>query len=167
VKSCDSEHQKLFHLINQLHEAMKVGKGRVVIGNIVRELEAYTQTHFSAEEALLARAQYQRLSEHVLQHKKFVAQVQKFRDDLEAGKLGDSIGVLTFLKDWLANHIKQTDKIYSEHLNSHGIQGLRDGRANPEAAGREGPTFPGKPGGFCSCPILPEQNKSRQLFADG
>jgi hemerythrin-like metal-binding protein len=53
VKSCDAEHQKLFDLINQLHEAMRLGQGRAIVGPVVQELENYTQTHFRAEEALL------------------------------------------------------------------------------------------------------------------
>ncbi len=122
VKSCDAEHQKLFDLINQLHEAMKLGLGRAVVADTVHELEKYTQTHFRAEEALMQRAQYPKLDEHRLQHQKFVAQVKQFKDDLEAGSMGSSIAVLTFLKDWLAEHIKQTDKMYSEHLNSHGVK---------------------------------------------
>jgi hemerythrin len=122
VKSCDAEHQKLFYLINALHEAMKAGQGRTLIAGIVRELEKYTQTHFVAEEALLQLAQYPQLSDHRLQHQKFVAQVQQFREDLETDGIGNSIAVLMFLKDWLAEHIKQTDKLYSQYLNSHGIK---------------------------------------------
>jgi hemerythrin len=121
VKSCDAAHQKLFDLINALHEAMKLGKGRTIIADIVRELDAYTHTHFQAEEALMERAQYAALSPHRLEHKKFIAQVKQFRDELEAGSKGDPIGVLSLLKDWLSNHIKQTDKKYSETLNSRGI----------------------------------------------
>jgi hemerythrin len=121
VKSCDAEHQKLFDLINALHEAMSVGKGRTIITGVVRELEKYTQTHFLAEEALMQRAQYPTLNDHRLEHQKFVAQVKQFREDLEAGGVGDSIAVLLFLKDWLAKHIKQIDRMYSDYLNFNGI----------------------------------------------
>ncbi|HEX6504411.1 MAG TPA: bacteriohemerythrin [Terriglobales bacterium] len=121
VQSCDSEHQKLFSLINKLHDAMKSGQGRTVLAEIVRELEKYTQTHFLAEEALLQKTQYPRLNDQRLQHQKFVGEVKKFRENLDKGVAGDSISVLTFLKDWLSKHIKQTDTLYSEHLNSHGI----------------------------------------------
>ena len=31
VKSCDAEQEKLFDLINQLHEAMQLGQGRTVV----------------------------------------------------------------------------------------------------------------------------------------
>ena len=121
VKRCDADHQKLFYLINTLHEAMKSGQGRTIIAGIVHELEGYTQTHFLAEEALLQRAQHPNLNDHRLQHQEFVAQVKQFRDDLDARGTANSIAVLAFLKDWLANHIKQADKRYSEYVNSQGI----------------------------------------------
>jgi hemerythrin len=107
--------------MNALHDAMKSGQGRSVIAGTVVELEKYTHTHFLAEEELMQRTQYPKLAEHKIEHQKFVAKVLKFRQDLETGGKIDSIAVLTFLKDWLANHIKQTDKGYSEHLNSHGV----------------------------------------------
>jgi hemerythrin len=121
VKKCDADHQKLFYLINTLHEAMKSGQGRTIIAGIVHELEWYTQTHFLTEEDLLQRARYPDLDDHRFQHQKFVAQVKQFREDLDARGTANSITVLTFLKDWLASHIKQSDKKYSEHLRSQGI----------------------------------------------
>jgi hemerythrin len=121
VKSCDAAHQKLFSLINQLYEAMRTGKGRAIIVDTVQELEAYTHTHFQAEEALMERARYPALKEHRLEHQKFVAQVKQFESDLEAGGAGDPVAVLGLLQVWLSKHIKQTDKKYSEALNSHGI----------------------------------------------
>jgi hemerythrin len=42
VKSCDAEHQKLFDLINQLHEAMQLGQGSTIVVPVVHELEKYT-----------------------------------------------------------------------------------------------------------------------------
>jgi hemerythrin-like metal-binding protein len=118
VKSCDAEHVKLFALINNLHEAMQSGKGAQVIQRVVGELERYTQTHFSAEEALMAKARYPALAAHRVEHQKFVEAVAKFR---KQGITGQSVAVLTFLNDWLINHIMRTDQQYSAHLNAHGI----------------------------------------------
>jgi hemerythrin len=40
---------------------------------------------------------------------------------LETGGTCDPNAVVMFVKDWLSGHIMQTDKVYSNHLNSHGI----------------------------------------------
>ena len=122
VKQCDEEHQKLFHLMNALHEAMRVGKGRTVLQQIVAELSDYTKTHFRAEEALLEQTRYPALAGHRLEHQKFVARVAEFQKDLNAGMGGNSVAVLEFLKDWLVKHIKKVDQSYSAHLNANGVR---------------------------------------------
>jgi len=122
VKRCDADHQKLFSLINALHDAMRTCQGSKVIADTVHELETYTKTHFSAEEALLQRAGYPKLAEHHAEHQVFIAKVKEFKDCVARAGAEAPISVLTFLKDWLSNHILQTDKLYSEHLNSHGIE---------------------------------------------
>jgi hemerythrin len=122
VKSCDSEHQTLFALLNALHDAMKQGQGRKVIGETLIELEKYTRMHFAAEEALLLKAAYPKLGKHHAEHKMFVSKVAQFKRSMQTDSAETPIEVVVFLKDWLAHHIKQTDKQYSEHLNAHGIQ---------------------------------------------
>jgi hemerythrin len=121
VKRCDEQHQKLFVLMNELHDAMRVGAGGAVVRKVVGELNDYTISHFAAEEALLERYGYPALDQHREEHKKFIARVNKFRDDLDQGGGTSSVAVLEFLKDWLARHIKQTDRKYSAHLNQNGI----------------------------------------------
>ena len=122
VKACDTEHQKLFSLLNALHDAMKTGQARGVIASTLLELEKYTQTHFRAEETLMERAQDSKLAEHRAEHHKFIGQIKEFKAELGEGRSDNSIKVVTFLKDWLAHHIKQVDKMYSETMNAHGIQ---------------------------------------------
>jgi len=121
IQRCDEQHQKLFSLLNALHDAMRVGRGRSVVGPIVEDLAQYTQTHFQAEEALLQQASYPNLPTHLTEHKKFVAQVGKFQQDIDSGVTGNSIAIVEFLKNWLATHIKQTDHQYGAYLNAKGI----------------------------------------------
>jgi len=120
VKSCDLQHQKLFYLINALQEAMKARKGRHYAYKIVRELNQYTQSHFSAEEGLLERTNYPRLAEQRAQHQEFISQVKKFEQDIADGNM-ISISLMDFLRSWLTNHITSMDQEYSEHLNKNGI----------------------------------------------
>ena len=121
VSRCDEDHQKLFLLINTLHEAMAAGKGAAAVQQIVTELANYTKYHFSAEESMMEKTKYPELPSHRHQHLEFVSQVKQFQQDLAAGKGGQSITVAVFLNDWLTNHIKQTDQKYSVHLNANGI----------------------------------------------
>ncbi len=122
VQKLDQQHQKLFSLINALHEAMKLRKGHTVIQDTLHELATYTVTHFRAEEELLRRTNYPGFAAHQAEHQKFVAKVNEFTEDLKAGRLTISIAVLQFLKDWLTEHIQGTDRSYADHLNASGVR---------------------------------------------
>jgi hemerythrin len=58
VSEVDNQHKKLIGLINQLYDAMRVGKGREVLGSVLTELVNYTIYHFSTEERLFREYGY-------------------------------------------------------------------------------------------------------------
>ncbi len=121
VSKCDEDHKKLFSLLNSLHDAMKEGHGNEVIQKVVQELANYARYHFSQEELLLSKTNYPNLSSHKAQHSNFITKVEEFQLALKDGSLSQPIKVTQFIKDWLASHIKQTDREYSAHLNASGV----------------------------------------------
>jgi hemerythrin-like metal-binding protein len=122
VEACDAQHRKLFDIINELAEAMRVGQGREAVAKTVRELLEYTRSHFAAEEALMRKAGYSQLAAHQEMHRKFEADVAALEQQAKQGRTTNSIQVLNLLRDWLVNHIVKVDQQYSEHLNAAGIQ---------------------------------------------
>ena len=116
VNGLDNQHKKLVSLINDLHEAMKEGKGKNTLGIILNELIEYTKYHFTAEENLMLQKKYPGYSQHKAEHDSFTKKVIEFNNQFVAGSLSLSIDVLTFLKEWLIGHIKGTDKKYSPNL---------------------------------------------------
>jgi len=122
VQKFDEQHQKLFALLNALHDAMQKGAGQAMVQDTVRELSNYTVSHFRAEEEALRRANYPGLVAHQAEHQKFVAQVNQFAEQLRVGKSASSVTVLTFLRDWLSKHIRETDRSYGAYLNSKGVK---------------------------------------------
>jgi len=122
VKRLDEQHQKLFALLNALHEAMRQGKGQAMVHGTLRELASYTVTHFRAEEELMRKAGFPGLVAHQAEHQKFVARVNQFTEELEAGRNASPIALVGFIKDWLADHIRRTDRSYGAYLNAHGVQ---------------------------------------------
>ena len=121
VACFDSDHQGLVKIINELHNAMKSGSGRLIMEDIVARLANYTRSHFRGEEELMARASYPELAAHRVEHRNFVDAVENFQADLAAGAIGQTIQVAEFLNSWLINHIQHTDKLYTAHLNAAGI----------------------------------------------
>jgi|ERR1035438_3708456 hemerythrin len=121
VAMCDQQHKKLFEIINELADAMRMGQGHEVVAKSVGDLLTYTQTHFQQEEALMKKANYPQLAPHQEMHRKFVAEVEALHNQAKQGKAANSIQVLNLLRDWLVNHIMKVDKQYSEPLNAAGI----------------------------------------------
>jgi hemerythrin len=122
VQQFDAQHQKLFAIINELADAMRVGKGDDVIRDVVGQLAVYTRTHFLQEEVAMRQTGYPGLAAHQEQHTKLMAEVERYKSDLLEGRKPNIIAVLNFLRQWLVNHIQTTDKKYSDHLNQHGVR---------------------------------------------
>ena len=109
-------------MINTLYDAMKVGKGKNVMGDTLNNLITYTATHFKTEEKYFDFYNYPDKESHTLEHKKFTEIVTKFKKDFDSGNATISLEVMNFLKDWLTKHINRADKNYTKCFNEHGLK---------------------------------------------
>ena len=71
VNEFDYQHKKLVDLINELHDSMKQGKTKEVLGGILDELVKYTETHFKTEEEYFDKHSYVNSMSHKREHKEF------------------------------------------------------------------------------------------------
>lgn len=121
VKQFDDQHKKLVDMVNQLFDAMKTGKGNQVMGDILKQLIAYTQTHFAAEERLMKQYGYPDFEAHKKEHNALVMQVLDLQKQFQEGKAVLTQNVMTFLRDWLSRHIQGDDKKYGVFFNGKGV----------------------------------------------
>lgn len=112
----DDQHRKLFRLVNNLDEAVQRGKGPRVLGPTLDSLVEYTQEHFSDEEALLERIHYPALEEHRQEHATFSRQLASLQVRYHTGNASLSTQVLDFLRQWLDNHVLQSDQKYAHYI---------------------------------------------------
>lgn len=121
VRQFDDEHRRLFDIVNELNDAMRVGQGRFVLRAVLDNLLDYTRKHFGAEEEAMRRTRYTEAALHTEEHRKLTEQVEKLIAQYEKGETSITIDVLYFLRDWLQNHIMDTDQKYAAHLNANGV----------------------------------------------
>ncbi|AAR33734.1 bacteriohemerythrin [Geobacter sulfurreducens] len=121
VKQFDDQHKKLVDMVNQLFDAMKAGKGNQVMGDILKSLIQYTQTHFAAEERIMKQYGYPDFEAHKKEHNALVMQVLDLQKQFQEGKAVLTQNVMTFLRDWLSKHIQGDDKKYGVYLNGKGV----------------------------------------------
>ena len=123
VEALDADHKKLIGLMNNLHDGMRAGKGRDVVGATLDGLIAYTAEHFAREEKLFAQTGYPAAAAHKAHHDDLVKQALAVQQKYKSGATATlSLEVLNFLKGWLVDHIQGADKKYGSHLNSKGIK---------------------------------------------
>jgi len=122
VQKFDNHHQHLFGMVNDLNDAMRAGKGKAILGQILAGLAAYTEQHFAAEESDMKRTKYLGYESHVAEHRKLTTKVHDFIKEYEQGNALISIDLLMFLRDWLEKHVLLTDQNYRAHLNANGVQ---------------------------------------------
>ncbi|MHC1783249.1 MAG: bacteriohemerythrin [Anaerolineaceae bacterium] len=120
IRLFDDHHKALIGYINDLQEAMQVGKGKDALGTILGNLIDYTKKHFKAEEALFTKWNYPGYPAHLKEHEKLTATVLDLQTKYAAGQAALSVSTITFLKDWLIHHILETDKMYGPFLNKMG-----------------------------------------------
>jgi hemerythrin-like metal-binding protein len=125
VLAMDSHHQKLISLINRLHAALKQGAGTTVAQGILKELMAYTQYHFKAEEELMAKCNFGGLEAQQKVHGEFLRVVTAARDRWQAGDASVPRELLVTLEDWLVKHITNMDKQYGPCIIRH-MAGAKD-----------------------------------------
>ena len=116
VPAIDRQHRRLCDYINDLYRAMKNNRTGVELQAIVKKLRDYTASHFSDEEKIFVPSQYPGTKEHKAIHRKFVAKLDEFEAQLKNGTATVSMDLLSFLKDWLINHIAGTDPTYLPYI---------------------------------------------------
>lgn len=121
VRQFDEQHKKLIGIVNQLHDAMRSGKGSQIMGDILASLAAYTQAHFADEERLMQLHGYPGLAFHKKLHGQLVDRVRDFQREAETGGNVITQGVMMFLKDWLVQHIQGEDIKYGPFMNERGV----------------------------------------------
>ncbi|MCT8333791.1 bacteriohemerythrin [Leptospira sp. 85282-16] len=129
ISEIDSQHKKLFRLINNIETVYDEnkehlsGKSKVLV-DAVSELEDYTLSHFLIEERVMELNQYPELEAHKKQHDRFTDKILELKNRLTSGNLlsndeelnqffGD---LLKFLRAWLTNHILQEDMDYKPYI---------------------------------------------------
>ncbi len=121
IQSIDLQHQRLVEMINNLHEAMAVGKGKDAVGPILDGLVEYAQVHFAMEEKLMQKYNYLEYRHHKDEHDEFVKKVGALQKQYQTTSVGLTVPVMQFLKEWLTNHIMGTDKRYIETFRKNGV----------------------------------------------
>ena len=122
IEEIDNQHRNLVDLINRLFAAMQSGAGKDILDETLTGLVDYTRRHFMTEEILMGNYDYPELDEHIVEHHKFTEEISKFQQDYQSGNTGISIQLISYLRNWLDEHICETDHKYGDYLREKGLR---------------------------------------------
>ena len=113
----DTHHQEIFARMDALHAAMLRGE-RSETSRLIEFLGQYVLEHFSAEEAIMESAQYPFLEPHRREHREFVRDYDRFREEFDAHGPTASLTLRAneWLQRWLTTHVTGTDVTLALHL---------------------------------------------------
>ena len=110
----DNHHKELIRLLNEAHGNFMAKVGGEATRIVIDRLIDYAQFHFSAEEKWMATHNYPGLKRHTAEHDAFWRKLFDFQKMFHEGKKQLSFEVLTFLKEWLIDHILISDAEYGK-----------------------------------------------------
>jgi len=108
----DNQHKGIISRINNLLNAMSQGKGRDEVGKVLTFLADYVVKHFTAEEGLMKKYNFDGYPEQQAEHAKFIKDFSLLKKEFETGSVTTTLVLQTqrVLCDWLTNHITNKDK---------------------------------------------------------
>ena len=109
-QAIDLQHKMLFNLINYL--VFNSGKAckRHEMTEILEELIAYTEYHFTAEEALLKG--HSTFAAHHAAHAEFIDKARHFEKAFQEQKEEINGDLFAYLVRWIREHILETDCLF-------------------------------------------------------
>ena len=108
----DAQHQEIFRMVAEFHDAVKAGNGPGQIGRVLRFLSNYTRAHFHDEEAMLRAHDYGFFAQHKAEHDALVGQLNAWLEAGTRGEVAVHLQVAAHLGEWLRKHIVQSDLAY-------------------------------------------------------
>jgi hemerythrin len=114
VDTIDTQHRRIVDYINELHIA-HLEKNQNKVSQVLAGLVDYTLTHFAFEEGLMVIVDYPVTDAHKKAHARFTARVHNYKKQHEAGQ-DVTMPLMSELKLWLTNHIKNEDKHYAPYV---------------------------------------------------
>ena len=118
----DQQHKQLVNILNELYQAFMDREHKEKIGTIISQLADYTKYHFNTEENYFISFNYLDREKHIKEHQDFKKKVDEFIKKYHDNSGSLTYDVMNFLRNWLNNHIMETDQKYIECFIQNGVK---------------------------------------------
>ena len=91
------------------------------LGKLLTSLVEYAVYHFQTEEKYMDKFKYPDTANHKREHQLFAAKAADVKKRFDEGNLVLSFEITNFVKEWIVNHVMNTDKKYSNCFIENGL----------------------------------------------
>lgn len=123
IHEIDEEHQQLFDCLDEMLHAAGNNQGHAKTLAALDKLQHYTQTHFRVEECVMRLFDYPDFAAHKARHDDFIEELGEMRERAKSEDITPLM--VSFLLDWLVNHIQSVDTRYVAYFKQKGGEVLR------------------------------------------
>lgn len=114
----DSQHKIFLMLLNKLAITAREPHSKEYLFRVLHELQKYAEFHFLSEENLMIESNYPGLHPHERIHSKILVELEILIDHVVQGR-AHANEVVTFVKEWVFNHIANEDTKIAMHIHKH------------------------------------------------
>ena len=118
MKDIDDQHKELFKMISYLRNAVKSGKEKEMLINIIENFLYITLASFRLEEEYMSKYNLNNLESHISEHKSFVTRIEDFKNSFTCSDTMSALHGLDYFILWMTFHITEFDKEYSVYNSS-------------------------------------------------
>jgi len=121
IEKVDNQHMKLVELINMLYDKVVLKEDLTSVQDAIVDLKLYTIFHFSTEEKLFKKYEYEEedTKEHLSKHQEFIDEIAKYLGDNESTQYELGYRLVEYLKKWLFSHILVSDMKFASHIKQN------------------------------------------------
>jgi hemerythrin-like metal-binding protein len=125
IAKIDEQHKVLVNTLNEAYTRLGDTPNHELLDGITRNLLSYALYHFETEESLMKASGYHEVhpennEQHHAEHRGFSQTVVDVRNGIKDGRLVSREELISFLSNWLVNHILNTDKKLGDYLTERG-----------------------------------------------
>ncbi len=121
ILEMDTQHKKLVEIAGGIMEMLRSESDADSIEMAFTTFIDYTRYHFSEEEELMQRYEFDGVLAHKSKHAELVRQVVEYKDKLMENPDHSKVDFKGFFMGWLIKHIFSEDRKYSAFLHSKGV----------------------------------------------
>jgi hemerythrin-like metal-binding protein len=122
VAAIDEQHQTLIAKIRALQEAMLEERVAQSLSQILSNLRALAQVHFTFEEGLMEAHAYREMAAHQTAHAELAHRLEELQRQLNAGNTSPSAQTIVSVQSWITHHITGLDRDLGAYLNLEGVR---------------------------------------------